>query len=264
MEEPMGIHPTPISVPPWAVLGYRADGRPIRPIAGGAEDDDPDVVVDDPEPEPEADPEPEPQDDPEPEPDPTPKPKAPAKKPAPKPGDDDYVPSAAEWRRTQEALKKANLDAKRNRERAKELEDQGRTNESDHEKALRLAREEGEKRFREPLVKTAARGALIEAGALAFLSEEKDPESRDAKEKGDSRLNRLLKLIDTDGLDVDDRGSVAGLESAVDELRRDYPELFTAPKKRIQVRPTGAPRPAADPVKRTSAQIHADKALGRG
>ncbi|WUH94570.1 hypothetical protein OG900_33440 [Streptomyces sp. NBC_00433] len=262
MEEPMGIHPTPISVPPWTVLGYRADGRPILPIAGGAEDDD-DVVVDDPEPEPEPDVDPEPEDDPEPEPDPAPKPKAPAKKAAPKPGDDDYVPSAAEWRRTQAALTKANADAKRNRERARELEDQGRVNESDHEKALRLAREEGEKRFRAPLVRTAARGALIEAGALSFLADEKDPESRDAKERGDSRLTRLLKLIDTDGLDVDESGAVAGLESAVDELRRDYPELFAAPKKRVAARPTGAPRPAADPVKKSSAQIHADKALGR-
>lgn len=263
MEEPMGIHPQQISVPPWTILGYRADGRPIYVIAGGAEGDDDVVVDDDPEPEVEPEVDPEPDDDPEPEADDKPKPKPPAKKAAPKPGDDDYVPSAAEWRRTQAALAKANADGKRNRERARELEEQTRANESDHEKALRLAREEGEKRFRAPLVRTAARGALIEAGALSFLAEEKDPESRDAREKGDNRLNRLMKLIDTEALDVDDSGAVSGLEAAVDELRRDYPELFAVPKKRVAARPTGAPRPAADPVRKTSAQIHADKALGR-
>jgi hypothetical protein len=269
MGDTMGIHPRTttrraISVPPWAVLGYRKDGRPILPVAGGAEDDDPDVDVvvdDDPEPDPVGDPDPEPEADPEP--DPAPKPKPPAKKAAPKPGDEDYVPTAAEWRRIQAALAKANVDSKRNRERARELEEQTRANETEHEKALRLAREEGEKRFREPLVKTAARGALIEAGALSFLAEEKDPESRDAKEKGEARLGRLMKLIDTESLDIDDRGSVSGLESAVDELRREWPELFAAPKKRVAPRPTGAPKPAGDPVKKTTAQIHADKALGR-
>lgn len=268
MGDTMGIHPRTatrraISVPPWAILGHRKDGRAIRPIAGGADDDpDVDIEVDGPAPE---DPEPEEEPDPEPEVEAIdkPKPKPPAQKSGLKPGDDGYIPSAAEWRRTQAALAKANADAKRNRERARELEDQGRANESDHEKALRLAREEGEKRFRAPLVRTAARGALIEAGALSFLADEKDPESRDAKEKGDNRINRLLKLIDTDGLDVDDNGAVSGLESAVDELRRDYPELFTAPKKRVAARPTAAPRPAADPVKKTTAQIHAEKALGR-
>lgn len=257
----MGIHPTPISVPPWTILGYRADGRPIYPAAGGAEpDDDVDIVVDDPEPDP-AD-EPEPDDDPEPEPDDPPKPKPPAKNP--KPGDDDYVPSAAEWRRTQAALKKANDEAKTNRLRAKELEDKGRANESDHEKALREAREDGEKKYRAPLVRTAARSALVEAGALAFLADEADPESQAAKEKGDRRLTRLLKLVDIDALDVDESGEVAGLESAVDELRRDYPEQFTAPAKKPKPRPNGANRPPAPDKPKTTAERHAQSVLGRG
>jgi hypothetical protein len=259
MGDTMGIHPSTISVPPWTVLGYRADGRPIRPIAGGAETDsepDVDIEVD---PEPEAEPE-----GPELEVEDKPKPKPPAKKDDPEPGGDDYAPpSKAEWARIQAALKKANDDAKRHRLRNRELEDQGRANETEHEKALRLAREEGEKRFREPLVKTAARGALIEAGALSFIAEEKDPESREAKEKGDSRLTRLLKLLDTDGLDIDEQGSVTGLEAAVDDLRRDYPELFAAPKKRVTVRPTGAPRPAAEVKPKTTAEIHAARILGK-
>jgi hypothetical protein len=252
-------HPTGISLPPGTIIGY-VGGRPVYNIAGGAEiDDEPDIEVDD---EPESDPVDEPDD--EPEPDDKPKPKPPAKKTEPAPGDDDYVaPSKAEWARTQAALKKANEDAKRHRLRNKELEDQGRASETEHEKSLREAREEGERKYRAPLVRTAARSALVEAGALAFLAEEKDPESQAAREKGESRLARLLKLVDTDSLDIDDDGSVAGLEAAVDDLRRDYPELFATPARRPKVRPTGAPRqPAAEKPKSTAEQ-HAARLLGR-
>lgn len=257
----MGIHTDldqlpGISVLPGMILGYRGDGRPIHVIAGAAEtDDEPDIEVPDEEPEAEPD---------EVEPEETPKPKAPAKKAEPKPGDDDYEPpSKAEWARTQAALKKANVDSKRNRERARELEEQGRASETEHEKALREAREEGEKRYRAPLVRTAARSALVEAGALAFLQDEKEPDSTAAREKGESRLARLLKLVDTDVLDIDEDGSVSGLESAVDDLRRDYPELFAAPSRKPKVRPTGAPRQAAPEKPKSVAEQHAAKILGR-
>ncbi|MFF8178432.1 hypothetical protein ACF054_44085, partial [Streptomyces chartreusis] len=83
----MGIHTTTrrrITRPPGSILGYRADGRPIHIIAGGADDDEPDVIVDDdPEPDPADDPDPEP--DPAPEPDDKPKPKPPAGKTEPEP-----------------------------------------------------------------------------------------------------------------------------------------------------------------------------------
>ena len=263
----MGIHPNTdpadgISLPPGAIVGYRADGRPIHVIAGGAEPDgepDIEVEVDD---EPETDPEP--ADDPESEPDNKPKPKPPAKKTEPKPGDDDYEPpSKTEWARTQAALKKANDDAKRHRLRNKELEDKARGDETEHEKALREAREEGEKRYRTPLVRTAVRGALVEAGALAFLQDEKDPDSQGAREKGESRLGRLMKLVDLDGLDIDDDGSVSGLDGAVADLARDYPELFAVPVRKPRARPTGAPRPAAVDKPKSTAEIHANRILGR-
>ncbi|MDX2550127.1 hypothetical protein [Streptomyces stelliscabiei] len=260
----MGIHPDTtdplpgISVPPGTILGYRADGRPIHVIAGGAEtDDEPDIEA-----EPDGDPEPEPETGPEP--DDKPKPKPPAKKDDPKPGDDDYEPpSKTEWARTQAALKKANDDAKRHRLRNKELEDKARGDETEHEKALREAREEGEKRYRTPLVRTAVRGALVEAGALAFLQDEKDPDSQPAREKGESRLGRLMKLVDLDGLDIDEDGSVAGLDAAVAELARDYPELFAVPARRPKARPTGAPRPAAVEKPKSTAELHANRILGR-
>jgi hypothetical protein len=182
----MGIHPTStdpvdgISLPPGTILGYRADGRPIHVIAGGAEPDDerPDIEVPDEEPETEPDDDPEPDD------------RRRSRSPRSKKTDeearhDDYKPpSKDEWARTQAALKKANDDAKRHRLRNKELEDKARGDETEHEKALREAREEGEKRYRTPLVQTAVRGALVEAGALAFLQEEKDPTAARRERRG--------------------------------------------------------------------------------
>jgi hypothetical protein len=250
-----------ISLPPRTLIGHVA-GRPVYNIAGGAEDtDDLDVEVDD---APEDEPEPQPDDDAA-EPEEEPKPKPPAKKAAePKLGDDDYLaPSRTEWERTQAALKKANDDAKRHRLRNKELEEKTRADETEHEKALRLAREEGEQKFRAPLVRTAARSALVEAGALAFLAEEKDPESEEARKKGESRLTRLMKLLDTEALDVDGEGDVSGLESAVDDLRADYPELFASPARKPKARPTGAPRPAAPDKPKSAAERHALRALGK-
>ncbi|MFG3170577.1 phage scaffolding protein [Streptomyces sp. NPDC048200] len=173
----------------------------------------------------------------------SPKPKPPVKKTEAKPGDDDYVPTASEWRRTKDALSKANADAKRNRERARELEEQTRANETDHEKALREAREEGEKRFREPMKKSGVRAALAEAGFNA-------PE-------------RLMKLIDWDSITVDDDGALIGAEAEVDRVKGEYPELLPQDKPKPKVRPTGAPKPAAVEKPKSTAEQHAARILGR-
>ena len=244
----MGIHntdqPDALSLPPGTILGYRADGRPIYVIAGGAEgdDDSPDIDV-------EVDDEGEPDgtgldDEGETESEEKPKPKPPAKTAEPKPGDDDYKPpSKDEWARTQAALKKANEDAKRHRLRKKELEEQGRANETEHEKALREAREEGEKRFREPMKKAGVRAALAEAGF--------------------SSPDRLMKLIDWDAVSVDDDGELLGVEAEVDRVKSDYPELLPQEKPKPKARPTGAPRPPAQEKPKSTAELHAARLLGR-
>lgn len=240
----MGIHPNiepadGISLPPGTILGYRVDGRPIYVIAGGAEADDGlDVEVEvEPEEEPEA------VDDVEPEPEEKPKPTPPAKKTEDKP-DDFKPPSKDEWARTQAALKKANDDAKRHRLRNKELEDKVRGDETEHEKALREAREEGEKRFREPMKRAGVRAALAEAGFSA--------------------PDRLMKLIDWDAVSVDDEGELLGIEAEVDRVKADYPELLPQEKPRPKPRPTGAPRPAAVEKPKSTAEQHAARLLGRG
>ena len=205
-------------------------------------DDEPDVEVQD---APEGEPDPELEEEPEPETEPgnKPKPVPPAKKAASKPGDADYVPSAAEWRRTQEALKKANIDAKRNRERARELEEKTRADETEHEKELREAREEGEKRYREPMKKSGMKAALIEAG---FASPD-----------------RLMKLVDWEALSVDDDGTLLGVESETDRMRGEYPEFLQQDKPKAKARPTGAPKPAAADKPKSTAEIHANRILGR-
>ncbi|MYS15175.1 phage scaffolding protein [Streptomyces sp. SID4982] len=237
MEEPMGIHPTSISVPADTILGHRQDGRPIYPIAGGAESDEPDVVIeDDPTPETVDDTEPEPTDDPEPE--PAPKPTPPAKKePEWKP------PTEAEWKRTQAALKKANDDGKLHRLRNKELEEAARAGETEHERALREAREEGEKRFREPMKKAGVRAALAEAGFT-------NPE-------------RVMRLVDWEAVTVDDDGDLIGVDSEVDRVKGEYPELLPQDKPKPKARPTGAPKPAAQEKPKTTAELHAARILGR-
>jgi hypothetical protein len=237
----MGIHlnaeqDDSISVPPGTILGYRADGRPIYPIAGGAEPDgepDIEVEVDD-----TPDDEPEPEEAPEPE--ETPKPKPPAKDDKP---DDFKPPSKDEWARTQAALKKANDDAKRHRLRNKELEEKARGDETEHEKALREAREEGEKRFREPMKRAGVRAALAEAG---FTSPE-----------------RMMKLVDWDAVSVDDEGELLGIEAEVDRVKGEYPELLPQDKPKLKARPTGAPRSPAVEKPKSTGDIYAARLLGK-
>ncbi|MFF7130391.1 phage scaffolding protein [Streptomyces sp. NPDC008240] len=240
-EHQMGIHHTTetadgISLPPGTILGYRVDGRPIYVIAGGAEPDDgPDIEV-----EVDEEPEEDPESESEPEPEDAPKPKPPAKKPE---SDEYKPPSKDEWARTQAALKKANDDAKRHRLRNKELEDKARGDETEHEKALREAREEGEKRFREPMKRAGVRAALAEAGFSA--------------------PDRLMKLIDWDAVSVDDEGELIGVEAEVDRVKADYPELLPQAAPKPKPRPTGAPRPAAVEKPKSTAEQHAARILGR-
>lgn len=240
---------TGISLPPGTLLGF-VGGRPVYNIAGGAEGDDEglDVEVDtgDEGADPGADGADEAEDDTAADDtgqdaaveQPKPKPPAPPKK------DEPQSPSAAELERTKAALKKANDDARRHRLRNKELEEAARANESEQEKSLREAREEGEKRYRAPLVKAAARAALAEAGV-------------------NGSTDRVLRLVDTEGLSVDDDGDVIGLEAEIDRVRQEYPEFFQKDKPKPKPRPTAAGKEPSPEKPRSAAEQHAARVLGR-
>jgi len=173
-----------------------------------------------------------------------PKPKPPADKPAAKTEDPYSPPSEEEWRKTQAALKKSNEDGKRHRLRNKELEEAARSNETDHEKALREAREQGEAKFRTPLVRAAARAALKEAGLNG------------ATERG-------MRLLDLEALSVDDDGDVVGLDGEIARMKEEYPEFFQTVKPKPKPRPTASDRQPAEEKPRSSAERHAMKVLGR-
>lgn len=174
-----------------------------------------------------------------------PKPKPPADKaPAAKDDDPYSPPSEAEWRKTQAALKKANDEGKKHRLRNRELEDAARVNETDHEKALREAREQGETRYRTPLVKAAARAALAEAGV-------------------NGSTDRVMRLVDLEALSVDDDGDVIGIEGEIERVKSEYPEFFQVAKPKPKARPTASDRQPAEEKPRSSAERHAMKVLGR-
>ncbi|WP_028809204.1 phage scaffolding protein [Streptomyces sp. 351MFTsu5.1] len=255
----MGIHTTTrsrrraISLPPSSILGYRADGRPIHVIAGGAEDDDIDVEVGaDP------DPEPEPEGDDDPEPDTAPKPKPPAgdDDPDPEPAGEYVPPSREEWERVRRTLRKRKEEKLEVQRTLNELRDKYKEQETETERAVREAEEKAEARYKPIAVRKAVRAALIEAGATTAVEGD--------KEKTEARIARLMKLVDVGDLSIDDDGEVLGVDEQIDGLRADYPELFEpAAKAKPKVRPTAAPRPAAPDKPKSAAEQHALRALGR-
>jgi hypothetical protein len=76
--------------------------------------------------------------------------------------------------------------------------------------------------------------------------------------------DRVLRLLDMDGLSVDDDGDIVGLESEIDRIRSEYPEFFQpASKPKAKVRPTAADRKPAEEKAKSSAEQHAMRVLGR-
>ena len=148
-------------------------------------------------------------------------------------------PTQQEWEKVTKALAKANSEAKKKR-----LEAKGATKETDD--AAQAAAAEAEKTWRPRLVRAEARAALVAAGAPA------------------DRVGKLLRLIDVDDVEIGDDGELDGLEGQIDEIKADYPELFSAPEER----PRRAPRMnAADrsaPIRKsTSADLIASALTGR-
>lgn len=197
-----------ISVPPWTVLGYRADGRPIHPIAGGAEGDP--VVGDDPEPA-------EPDD-------------------VSEPADDWAPPTREEWEAQQAKLKTASGEAAARRKflRAHGIDpktglkaqadpkpepddEPAPKDDTPHGPSQAEIRRQIEKAVTEAELRGRRQNRATVIGVNTALAE--------AGWNG-QRLGSLMKLIDLDDVDVDEDGEVTGLTEQIDDIKREWPEFF--------------------------------------
>lgn len=211
-----------------SIIGYREDGRPIWSIMGAAPDDDEiedgDANVEDDESGDDSEAEGEGDEEQEEE----------KTKPAAKKAPAKAAPAKALGAGGKNALQ-------RERERAKTAERQlrelRRRNESDAEKLEREAEEQAEKRYKPQAIRAYAQGALSAA-----------------KIKGDPA--RAVKLLDMEELDLDDDGTVIGLDEQISQLKNDYPDLFetTVPRKRVSTKVDGAGKPAGKTEPKTSAE----------
>lgn len=234
--------------PPFQVLGYTVSGLPVLFQAGGAPEEGETEIEVETDADPEADPE--------------------AEGEAPEAGDDD------EKTKLRAALKKANGEAASYRRQLKEAKKQAAeaaTEEVEEEaaasgteltpaqlkravdKAVKTATEAAEARYRPVAIHAAAESAFVTAGAKA------------------AGVAKLVRLIDTEDIEVDmATGKVtAGLDEQIEDLKAEFPELFTAaepakpakrpaPKKAAQ-----AQRPEPQEAPKSTAERMADAILGR-
>ena len=134
----------------------------------------------------------------------------------------------AELKRTREALKKTNLQSKKRRqtlrEKERELEEarkpkQKKKSDDDDDDSPDLdtirheAKSEGEKAGTLRAKKAEAKAALLGAGVPS------------------ERVVKAVGLLDLDDLDLDDDG-LDGIDDAVADLRREWPELFARKRTR--------------------------------
>jgi len=155
----------------------------------------------------------------------------------------------AELRTTRDRLSKASGSSATKRAKIKELRGQleakgvktetgaeGKTDidlEAEREAAKAEGRKEGER-----LVKSSkAEAALALAGA--------------------TKVDRLVKLLDLDELELEN-GKVDGLDEAIDELKSDYPELFSTKRRRKSI---AGERDAEDANKSGKAKTASDRQM---
>ena len=134
----------------------------------------------------------------------------------------------AELKAVRKSLGKANGQSARNRKRRRELEAElsGRTSkkpkanaddddEVDIDAIRAQAQAEGKKAGEAIVKRSKVEAALAKAGIT-----------------DDKTLARLARGVDLDDLDLNDDGTVDGLDEVIDELREDLPALFEKPRRR--------------------------------
>ncbi len=114
------------------------------------------------------------------------------------------------------ALTKARREARAaKRGKTAEPADKPDADKPDVDKAVADATAAAESRWKPRVVRNAARGAFIEAGLVL------------PKDNADGALARVVKLLDLDDLEITDDGEVDGLREQVEEIKVDFPHLFT-------------------------------------
>lgn len=162
-------------------------------------------------------------------------------------------PTRDEWeaaqkaqRDTADALKKANGQAAKHRSALRELEQK---HEDDDTRAKREATEAAFAALKPVAIRAEARSAFLAAGA--------DVE----------KATRLVRLLDLSKVEIDG-DTVTGLDEQVDDLKAEFPELFSPPKDETPKRKPAAatevgsrkPAPAAlSPLEQLTAQLQGRK-----
>jgi hypothetical protein len=82
-------------------------------------------------------------------------------------------------------------------------------------KAIEEAQAAAERRYKPIAIRNAAKAQFLEAG-LNDLS--------------DSRMRKLIRMLDMDDIEVDEDGEVVGLDDQIDAIKEDWPELFRKPE----------------------------------
>jgi hypothetical protein len=162
-------------------------------------------------------------------------------------------PTAEEWKATQDALKKANSEAKgfRTKLRNARKATAGESSSDQQEATDKVIAQ-----WKPRLVRSEARAQLASAGAKK------------------SALTRLARMIDIDEVEVDDDGEVSGIDDLIEELKDDLPELFRdeddddepAPrrKRRLGKTDAGAKGSGGNGAKTLSSSERQAKAILRG
>lgn len=127
--------------------------------------------------------------------------------------------------KTAAALKKANNESAARRRELAELQQQ---HEDEDTKAKREATEAALAALKPVAIKAEAKSAFLAAGASA------------------DKAPRLIRLLDLSKIDVDGE-TVIGLDEQVEDLRDEFPELFTPSQQDPEPKtdPTPKPKPAA-------------------
>lgn len=102
---------------------------------------------------------------------------------------------------------------------------------------------EADNKFRDLYVKAAAKSALVEAGIT-------------------TGTDRFVKMLDLSSVEVDESGSVTGLEDQIADLKEEFKDVFNPKPVRKTVGNTDGARKAAPTVPKTSAEKMAALLMG--